>query len=148
MEAEREAAQQAHHYAATGERLLADYAAQERGGPRVIRDADDWLTVVPFWAAWPFETLLVPMRPAARLADLDGHARNGLAAALPGPQPPLRRAVPAAVPVLDGLAPGAVPASGDRSPGRSTRTSIRRSCARRCASSWSATSCSASRSAT
>ena len=28
---------------------------------------DDWLAVVPFWAAWPFETLLLPPRPATRL---------------------------------------------------------------------------------
>ena len=82
VEAELEVAQQAHHHAATGHRLLADYAEQERGGPRVIRDADGWLTLVPFWASWPFETLLLPLRPAARLANLDGKARDGLAAAL------------------------------------------------------------------
>ena len=37
---------------------------------------------MPFWAAWPFETLVVPLQPAARLADLDDAGRDGLAAAL------------------------------------------------------------------
>jgi UDPglucose--hexose-1-phosphate uridylyltransferase len=81
-EATLEAARQAEHLAANGTRLLLDYALAERGGPRVIRDEAGWLTLVPFWAAWPFETLLLPMEPAARLADLAPGARDGLAEAL------------------------------------------------------------------
>ena len=82
VEAEREDAEQGRHLASTGRRLLVDYAAAERGGPRVIRDAGGWLTVVPFWASWPFETMLVPLAPAARLADLDEAVRDGLTGAL------------------------------------------------------------------
>jgi UDPglucose--hexose-1-phosphate uridylyltransferase len=82
VEAEHELTQQVAHLASTGHRLLLDYAQAERGGPRVVRDADGWLVLVPFWAAWPFETLLVPLAPAARLADLDGASRDGLAEAL------------------------------------------------------------------
>ena len=77
-----EAARQAAYHAEHGTRLLVDYANAEREGPRVVRDADGWLTLVPFWAAWPFETLLVPLDPAARLADLGPVARDALAAAL------------------------------------------------------------------
>jgi UDPglucose--hexose-1-phosphate uridylyltransferase len=82
VEATLEAARQAEHLAATGSRLLLDYAHAERGGPRVVLDAGGWLALVPFWAAWPFETLLLPLEPAARLADLDPPARDALAAAL------------------------------------------------------------------
>jgi UDPglucose--hexose-1-phosphate uridylyltransferase len=82
VQAELEAARQREHLEASGSRLLVDYAAAERGGPRVISDGGGWLTVVPFWAAWPFEALLVPLAPAARLADLDDPARDGLAFAL------------------------------------------------------------------
>ena len=92
------------------------------GGPRVIVETDEWLAVVPFWAAWPFETLLIPKRPAARLTDLDDAARDDLAVVLARADRPLRRAVQAAVPVFDGLAPGAVRRRGRRpTPGRSTR---------------------------
>lgn len=82
VQAALELAEQARHLAATGRRLLVDYAAAERGGPRQIREADGWLTVVPFWAAWPFEAMLLPLDPAPRLADLDGARRDALALAL------------------------------------------------------------------
>jgi UDPglucose--hexose-1-phosphate uridylyltransferase len=82
VEAQREGARQAQHHAERGTRLLVEYAQAERGGERVIRDADGWLTLVPFWAAWPFEVLLLPLAPAARLADLDDACRDGLAGAL------------------------------------------------------------------
>jgi UDPglucose--hexose-1-phosphate uridylyltransferase len=82
VEAARESTSQAAHLAATGQRLLLDYVAQESGGPRVVVETGEWLVVVPFWAAWPFETLVIPKRPAARLPDLDAHARDGLATVL------------------------------------------------------------------
>jgi UDPglucose--hexose-1-phosphate uridylyltransferase len=78
----REDASQRAHLASTGQRLLLDYADRESGGQRVIVETDQWLTVVPFWAAWPFETLLIPRRPAARLTDLDDAARDDLATVL------------------------------------------------------------------
>jgi UDPglucose--hexose-1-phosphate uridylyltransferase len=62
--------------------MLLDYVDQESGGARVVVETDHWLTVVPFWAAWPFETLLVPKGPAARLDELDDVARDDLALVL------------------------------------------------------------------
>ena len=35
--------------------------------------------LVPFWAVWPFETLVLPHRHAGALPDLHGDERNGLA---------------------------------------------------------------------
>ncbi len=75
---EREASTQRAHHARTGHRMLLDYVDQESGGPRVVIETDAWLLVVPFWAAWPFETLLIAKQPAARLIDLDGAARDDL----------------------------------------------------------------------
>jgi len=72
----REDATQRRHHERTGRRLLLDYAGQEHGGPRVIDEDDEWLVVVPFWAAWPFETLIVPRRPVSRLPDLDASQRD------------------------------------------------------------------------
>lgn len=79
---EREDASQRAHLGATGRLLLLEYVDHESGGQRVIVETDEWLTVVPFWAAWPFETLLVPKRPAARLTELDDTARDDLAVVL------------------------------------------------------------------
>jgi UDPglucose--hexose-1-phosphate uridylyltransferase len=81
-EAARETATQAAHWERTGARLLLDYSAQEHGGDRVVIENGEWQIAVPFWATWPFETLLVPRRPASRLADLEEDSRDVLAAAL------------------------------------------------------------------
>jgi UDPglucose--hexose-1-phosphate uridylyltransferase len=81
-DAAREDATQRRHFERSGRTLLADYAAQEHAGPRVVVEDDAWLVVVPFWAAWPFETLIVPRRPAQRLADLSPSSRTSLAAVL------------------------------------------------------------------
>ncbi len=79
----------------TGRRLLLDYVAQESGGPRVVVESDEWLIVVPFWAAWPFETLVDPA-PAGGPASRPGPDR----ARQPGRGPrraarPVRRPLPA-----------------------------------------------------
>ncbi|MEA3409759.1 MAG: galactose-1-phosphate uridylyltransferase [Candidatus Eisenbacteria bacterium] len=75
----REDASQRRHYESTGRRLLLDVVEQESGGVRVVEEDDEWLALVPFWAVWPFETMLVPKRPAARIPDLDDAGRDGLA---------------------------------------------------------------------
>jgi UDPglucose--hexose-1-phosphate uridylyltransferase len=78
-EAAREDASQADYLRARGSGLLIDYAAQETSGPRVVVENEDWLVVVPFWAAWPFETLLVSKGGARRLSDLEDGRRDSLA---------------------------------------------------------------------
>ncbi|MEA2630121.1 MAG: UDPglucose--hexose-phosphate uridylyltransferase [Chloroflexota bacterium] len=81
-EAAREDAAQRRHCDTHGDRLLLDYARQEQGGPRVVEENDEWLVVVPFWATWPFETLVIPRRPVDRLPGLDDAQRDALAASL------------------------------------------------------------------
>jgi UDPglucose--hexose-1-phosphate uridylyltransferase len=78
----REDASQRAHRARTGRQLLADVVEHEAGGPRVVDENDDWLVIVPFWAVWPFEVLVIARRPFARMPDLDDAARDGLAAIL------------------------------------------------------------------
>ncbi len=55
-----------------GARLLLEYAHKESAkGERVVVENIDWLVVVPFWAAWPFETLLLPKHKLARITELN-----------------------------------------------------------------------------
>ena len=82
VEAAREDAAQRRHLATTGGSLLLDYVRQESGGPRVVGENDDWLIVVPFWAVWPFETLVVAKDPVERLPDLGSAERDSLGEAL------------------------------------------------------------------
>ena len=81
-EAAREDAGQRRWWEATGHRLLLDYAGQEHDGPRVVHEDDDWLLVVPFWALWPYETLVIPKRPVQRLPELHEGQRESLGVAL------------------------------------------------------------------
>ncbi len=68
-------------FAEHGRPLLEVVAERELAlGERVVCFNDGWLAIVPWWAAWPFETLLLPRRAWARLPELDSAARDCLAA--------------------------------------------------------------------
>ena len=69
-------------HAAHGAPMLLALAAQEADGPRVVVQTRHWLAIVPYWAAWPFETLLLPRFPAARITDLDAEQQADLALAI------------------------------------------------------------------
>lgn len=60
--------------------LLCDYLALEQvAGERLVCQNDHFLALVPFWATWPFETMLLSKRHVASLADLGDDERDGLA---------------------------------------------------------------------
>jgi len=60
--------------------LLSDYLAQEaRHQQRVVCENEHFVVVVPFWAVWPFETLLISRRPVSSLLDLQDQERTSLA---------------------------------------------------------------------
>lgn len=78
--ARREGERQAEHHARHGRTLLADYLRLEtERGERVVCGNDHFAAVVPFWAAWPFETLVISRRPVPDLTALDDGERDGLA---------------------------------------------------------------------
>jgi UDPglucose--hexose-1-phosphate uridylyltransferase len=57
--------------------LLADYLREER--ERVVEENEHMLAVVPYWAVWPFETLVGPRRIVPSLIDLTDEERSSLA---------------------------------------------------------------------
>lgn len=82
-EPSKEDKQQRAYFEAEGRPLLLDYAALEQArGERIIVENEHWLAVVPFWAVWPFETLLLPRRHILRLSGLNESQRDALAAIL------------------------------------------------------------------
>ncbi len=79
----KELVRQRDYFAAHGSPLLVDYAALEsERGTRVVVENADWVAVVPYWAVWPFEILLMPRRPIQRLPDLTDAERDHLASIL------------------------------------------------------------------
>ncbi|MFM2347465.1 MAG: hypothetical protein RL654_2218 [Pseudomonadota bacterium] len=82
-EAATEDRHQREHLAAHGRALLLDYAEREAAaGERVVVQTAHWLAVVPWWATWPFETLLLPRFAVQRLPQLTPAQRDDLAEAL------------------------------------------------------------------
>lgn len=78
-EAAKEDERQRNYYAAHGSRLLLDYARLEfEASERVVAVNDDWVVVVPYWAYWPFETLVLPRFKASYLHELDDGQRESL----------------------------------------------------------------------
>ncbi len=63
-----------------GRTLLADYLAQElKAGARVVVENAEFAAVVPFWAVWPFETLILSKRALGSFVDFDAAQVAGLA---------------------------------------------------------------------
>lgn len=76
---------QQEYFAAHGRLLLQDYAELElQRGERVVLSNAAWLAVVPFWAIWPFEVLLLPLRPVQTLPELQPAEQQALAEILKG----------------------------------------------------------------
>jgi len=76
----KEAEQQRAYFSAQGTTLLMDYlAVEEAAGLRIICANDQWVAMSPFWAVWPFETLLLPRRAVGSIPELDDAERNALA---------------------------------------------------------------------
>ena len=69
------------YYRDFGRSMLLDLVDREvEAAERVVEVNDHWLAIVPYWAAWPFQTLLLPRFPTARLTGLDDPQREALAA--------------------------------------------------------------------
>lgn len=63
-----------------GENLLLHYIEKEmEKRERIVAQNKSWLCVVPYWATWPFETLLLPKQPIQRLEDLKTAESHDLA---------------------------------------------------------------------
>ena len=83
-EAPNEAAKEAHFqglYQSEHEScLLCDYLELElRSRERFVCENESFLALVPFWAVWPFEVIVISKRHVTGLDDLSDRERNGLA---------------------------------------------------------------------
>ena len=66
-----------------GGHMLIDYAKMERERKeRVIFENETFLVLCPWWATWPFETLIVPVKQLRSLVDLTEAEQEHLAQAI------------------------------------------------------------------
>jgi UDPglucose--hexose-1-phosphate uridylyltransferase len=60
--------------------LVGDYLEEElAAGERIVCRNAHWVALVPFWAVWPFEVMLVPARRVPDLPSLSDEERDALA---------------------------------------------------------------------
>ncbi len=82
-EMEKETHRQAQYLLDYGRPLLVDYLAQELAlGERIVAQNAHFVTLAPFWAVWPFETMILPRRRIGGFDDLTADEKSALAAAL------------------------------------------------------------------
>lgn len=78
-----EGAAQAAYFVDHGRPLLLDYLELEiKEQERIVAENKSWVALVPFWAVWPFETLLLPRAHVRSFGEVDASSREDLAAIL------------------------------------------------------------------
>ena len=76
----REEKQQREYFESHGSPLLSEYLDHElTKKQRLVELNEHWLSVVPWWAIWPFETLIIPKRHVTGLHELSGDEQAALA---------------------------------------------------------------------
>jgi UDPglucose--hexose-1-phosphate uridylyltransferase len=76
----KELASQKDYHAAHGRPLLLDYLSQERAREeRIITSNEHFTALIPFWAIWPFEVLVIAHRKVSSLPALEKNERRALA---------------------------------------------------------------------
>jgi UDPglucose--hexose-1-phosphate uridylyltransferase len=76
----KEDRQQSAYWRERASLLLFDYLKhEEEQNERIVIQNGDWVVLLPYWAAWPYETLLLPRRQVSRLQDLTDGERGSLA---------------------------------------------------------------------
>ncbi|GLB52331.1 galactose-1-phosphate uridylyltransferase [Neptunitalea chrysea] len=69
------------HYEANGTSLLADYLKAElERKERIVVENEHFAVVVPFWAIWPFETLIISKRHFGNITEMTKEERKAFAA--------------------------------------------------------------------
>jgi UDPglucose--hexose-1-phosphate uridylyltransferase len=79
-EAAAELRTQAAYRASHGSCLLCDYLAlEEHAAARLVCENEFFAVLAPFWAVWPFETMVIAKRHLSAMDEFDGSERHALA---------------------------------------------------------------------
>lgn len=79
-EVEKELKQQRDYFQTRGQPLLLDYVNKElQLNQRIVCRNQTWVALVPFWAAWPFELMLLPTRSVSGFDQLSSEEQGDLA---------------------------------------------------------------------
>lgn len=80
VEPDKECKTQKAYFEKHGKTLLSDYLdAELEKESRILVQNNSFVALVPFWAVWPFETMIVSKRPVQNILKLDNKERADLA---------------------------------------------------------------------
>jgi len=83
VEPAKELATQSGYFASNARPLLIDYMEAElEAGDRLVCSNQHAVSMVPYWACWPYETLLIPRRPVTGPGEMMAQEVAGLAQVL------------------------------------------------------------------
>jgi len=76
----KELQQQLAYFNKHGRTLLGDYLDHElSSGERIVVQNDHFVVLIPYWAFWPYETMIISKRAFARFTDMTEQEKLGLA---------------------------------------------------------------------
>lgn len=80
---QKEQESQSEYWSSHRRTLLSEYLVwEQQEQTRIVAENEHFAVLVPFWAVWPFETLVIPKRPAPSIDSLSPAERTGLASIL------------------------------------------------------------------
>lgn len=83
QEAAKKSTQQLNYWNTHGRSLLGDYLKQELElKERIVCSNDDFVALVPFWAVWPYEAMIIPRRHFQHLGQMTRKEKQAFAAIL------------------------------------------------------------------
>ncbi|MBI9057803.1 MAG: UDP-glucose--hexose-1-phosphate uridylyltransferase [Labilibaculum sp.] len=80
LETSKETETQKEYFEKHGRTMLLDYLNGElEKKERILAENDSFVALVPFWAVWPFETMIISKRAVSNLLELTDEERTDLA---------------------------------------------------------------------
>lgn len=71
------------HWGERKSSLLSDYLQQElEVGERIVLENEHFVVLVPYWAVWPFETMIIPRKQHSNISSLDEEEEEAFADAI------------------------------------------------------------------
>jgi UDPglucose--hexose-1-phosphate uridylyltransferase len=79
-EPRKESERQKEYFSKHNHTMLSDYLAAERTKKdRLLAENDSFVALIPFWAVWPYEAIIISKRPVQNILHLNDSERTGFA---------------------------------------------------------------------
>lgn len=80
VEPAKETEMQKEYFSKKGKTLLSDYVEEElKSNERILVENEHFVALVPFWATWPFEGMIISKRPVQNVLQLSDAEKESMA---------------------------------------------------------------------